>query len=73
MCQVRTAVGAVVQSWWLDLDSAKTLRERTAKQLQYHQQRIALARKAHTKTTKRKLRRLGINVDHLKRCDTDTS
>jgi hypothetical protein len=62
-----------VQSWWLDADSAKTLRERTAEQLQYHQQRIALARKAHSKATKRKLSGLGINVDNLKRCDTDTS
>jgi hypothetical protein len=62
-----------VQFWWLDADSANTLRERTAEQLQYHQRRIALARQAHIKATKRQLRRLGINVDNLKRCDTDTS
>ena len=73
VCQVHTAVGAVVQSWWLDRASADTLIERTAELLEYHQQRNALARTAHTKTTIRKLKRLGINVNTLKRCHTDTS
>ncbi len=73
MCQVHAAVDAIVQTWWLDPKSAETLINRVADRLQYHQQRNALARRAHSKTTKRKLRRIGINVSTLNRCDLDTS
>jgi hypothetical protein len=73
VCQVHAAVDAVVQSWWLDRQSADTLISRVADRLQYHQQRNALARRAHGNTTKRELRRIGINVSTLKRCDLDTS
>jgi hypothetical protein len=73
VCQVHAAVDAIVQSWWLDRQSADTLINRVADRLQYHQQRNALARRSHTKTTKRDLRRIGIDVSTLKRCDSDTS
>lgn len=73
MCQVHAAVDAIVQSWWLDRQSADTLIDRVAERLQYYQQRNALARRSHCKTTKQNLQRVGINVSTLKRCDLDTS
>jgi hypothetical protein len=50
VCQVHTAVNAVIQSWFLDPESAARLIEATAKRLQYIQQRNAEARRCHTKT-----------------------
>jgi hypothetical protein len=70
---VRAATSAVVQSWWLDPTSANRLFERTAERIQYHQHRNAQARESHVKTTKRKLRKLGIKLSTLKRCQSDTS
>ncbi len=63
----------MVQSWWLDPASADKLFQRTAATIKYHQSRNAEARESHTKTAKRKLRRLGINVATLKKADSDTS
>jgi hypothetical protein len=70
---VHTAVNAVVESWQLDPSSANRLIERTAEYLQYHQRRNAAARRSHIKATIRKLRRLRIECDNLKRCDLNTS
>jgi hypothetical protein len=63
----------VVQSWSLDEAAATDLFQRTAHTIQYHQRRNAQARTSHSKTTKRKLRRLGIQLSTLKKCDSNTS
>jgi hypothetical protein len=47
--------------------------QRTAETIQYHQRRNAQARASHTKATKQKLRRQGINVSTLKKADSNTS
>lgn len=73
MCQVHTAVNAVVQSWSLDRRSGLRLLARTADQIAYHQRRGVLARESHTRSTIRKLRRLSIDVDSLPRCELDTT
>jgi hypothetical protein len=63
----------VVQSWWLDPASTEQLFQRTAETIQYHQRRNVQARVSHTKATKRKLRRQGINVSTLKKANSNTS
>jgi hypothetical protein len=73
VCQVHTAVHAVVQSWSLDRRSGLRLLARTADQIAYHQRRGVVARESHTRTTIRKLKRLGIKVDTLPRCDLDST
>jgi len=73
VCQVHTAVAAVVQCWSLDRESGQRLLARTADQIAYHQRRGVLARESHTRTTISKLQRQGINVDMLPRCDLDTT
>ena len=70
---MHTAINAVVQSWQLDPVDADRLIRRTAERLEYHQRRNASARRSHTKTTIRKLRALGIKLENLKRCDSDTT
>lgn len=68
MCQVHTAMCAVVQSLWLDESSAEKLFERAAEKINWHQHRNATARKSHVKKTRRKLRSLGIKLSIIKRC-----
>lgn len=67
------AIDAVVQSWRLDPNSADKLFERTANSLHYWQRRNGTARRSHTKAAIRKLRRVGIDPDNLKRCGFNTS
>lgn len=66
-------MSAVVQSWWLDEESAERLFQRTAETIQYHQSRNAQSRASHDKATKRKLRQAGINVSTLKKAASGTS
>ena len=68
MCQVRTAAAALVRSWSLGRTAANVLFEAAAKQIAYYQQRIAAARRCHTKKTLRKLHALGIQLTDLPRC-----
>jgi hypothetical protein len=70
---VRVATDALVQSWQLEAQARARLYERTAKRIQYHQRRNALARSCHTRTTLRKLHRNGIKLTNLPRCDENTS
>jgi hypothetical protein len=44
-----------------------------AEEIEWAQKRNAQARKSHTKTKWRKLRRLGITKNGLKRCTWDTT
>lgn len=68
MCQVHTAVGSLVQSWWLSGRASTALIEHTARKIQHWQQRIAAARKSHRNRTRRRLREMGIYLKDLIRC-----
>jgi hypothetical protein len=68
VCQVHTAVSALVRSWWLDGLAAQPLFAQAARKIDRDQHRNAQARRSHTKTTRRKLRRLGIRLSDIKRC-----
>lgn len=69
MCQLHTAMAALVRSWW-DNDQAASdrLLDKTAKKITRTQQRKAAARNSHTKTTRRKLKALGIRLTELPQC-----
>lgn len=73
MCQVHTAAAALVRSWWLDDAATTQLLEQAVHEIQYTQARNALARKCHTKTTRRKLRALGIQLTKIRTCRWNTS
>ncbi len=68
MCQVRTAMSAVVRSLWLSGHCEARLLERTARELRHTQARRAQARKSHTKATRRKLHAAGVRLTTLIRC-----
>jgi hypothetical protein len=53
---------------WLDPSAANTLFERAAEKINWAQSRNTAARKSHTKTTRGKLRKLGIKLTEIKRC-----
>ncbi len=67
-CQVHTAIAELIPSWWLGLRPPKKLLERTAAEIERTQKRNASARKSHTKTTRKKLRALGIKLTEVPRC-----
>ena len=73
MYQVHDAVAALMQSWWLNGRASAALLEHTANTIAYTQQRNALARKSHTKRTRRKLRAKGIKLTELTRCYWDST
>jgi hypothetical protein len=60
VCQVHTAIGSLVRSWWLSGRASAALIEDTARIIQHWQQRIAAARKCHIKRTRKILREMGI-------------
>jgi len=66
--QVHTAVGALVQSWWLSGRASAQLIEHTASIIAHHQQRNAAARRSHTKQTLKQLHEKGIYLKDLIRC-----
>lgn len=68
MCQVHTAVGALVPSWWRSGRASAALIKDTANNIQHWQQRIAAARESHTKATRKKLRKMGIYLKDLISC-----
>jgi hypothetical protein len=65
-------MAALVRSWGISepREVEKQLAKAAAK-TKYTQRRIAQARKSHTKTTLKKLKRLGIDLAKLKRCRWD--
>jgi len=73
VCQVQTATGALVESWWLNGRATKELLARAARKIARDQQRNALTREYHTKRTRQKLRILGIKLTTTPRCAWDTS
>lgn len=73
MCQVHTAISAVIRSLWLDGRAASALYAQAANDIRWAQTRNAQARISHTKTTRRRLRALGIKLTEVKRCVWNTS
>lgn len=65
-------MAALVRSWAISepKDVERQLAKAAAK-IKYAQRRNAQARKSHTKTTLKKLKRLGIDLARLKRCQWD--
>jgi hypothetical protein len=53
---------------WLDGRAARALLSLAAEEIRWAQTRNAQARNSHTKTTRRRLRRLGIKLNQVKRC-----
>jgi hypothetical protein len=58
----------LIRSWWLKGRASAILFEKAATTIQHWQRRIAAARRSHTKTTCRKLRKIGITLSNLTRC-----
>ncbi len=74
VCQLHTAMAAVVRSWWLsDPEAVERLLAKTAAKITRAQRRNAHARKSHAKRTRARLRELGIKLTRLKRCRWDTT
>ena len=72
MCQLHTAMSALLRSWWLNEQPASDrLIDKTAEKIAGTQRRNAQARKSHTKKTLYRLRKLGIKLAALKRCQWD--
>ena len=67
-CQVHTAIAAMILYWWLEQRPSRKLLERTAAEIERTQRRNAAACKSHTKTTRKKLRALGIKLTEVIRC-----
>lgn len=72
-CQIHTAVAALIPFWWLSLPPPKALLERTSAEIRRTQRRNALARKCHTKRTRRRLRESGIKLTGLPHCRWDST
>ena len=72
-CQVHTAVAALIPFWWLGLCPPRALLERTSEEIKRTQCRSALARRCHTKRTRRRLHALGIKLTELPRCRWDST
>lgn len=67
------ATDALITSWQIEPAARQRLYERVARRIKYYQQRNALARACHRRTTIKKLQRIGIKLSKLPRCDNDTS
>ena len=74
MCQLHTAMAALVQTWFLrNSTTSERVLDKAARKIDYHQRRNANARKSHTKTTRRKLRELGIKLTEIPRCQWNST
>ena len=70
---MHTAVAALIPFWWLSLCPPRKLLERTSEEIERTQRRNALARRYHTKRTRRRLHALGIKLTELPRCQWDST
>ena len=68
VCQLRTALSALVQSWWLTPKATERLLERTAKKIRYQQAQNTKARISHRKQTINRLHELGFLLTRLPQC-----
>jgi hypothetical protein len=73
VCQVHTAINAIVRSWSLDPISRDRWIEHTAEILQYYQRRNAQARASHTASTRHRLRQQSIRLASLEVTGSSTS
>jgi hypothetical protein len=69
VCQIHTAIAALIPSWWLSQSPSRKQLERTAAEIRRAQKRKAAARRSHTKKARRVLRQLGINLTELPLCE----
>jgi len=61
-----------VRSWWIsEPKEAEKLLTKAAAKIRYAQRRNEQARRSHTKTTLRKLKKLGIDLAEIERCQWD--
>ena len=65
---MRTAAAALVRSWGLGRHAATLIVAAAVAELEYTQNRNALARRCHTRTTRKKLAAQGILLTSLPRC-----
>jgi hypothetical protein len=65
---VHIAATALVRSWWLNGALCAALIEKAVETIRHWQQRLAAARQSHTKKTRKRLRKMGINLKDLIRC-----
>ena len=73
MEQVRTAACAWVQGLNLPPSARRGVYQETVERIAYYQRRNQQARQSHTKTTRRRLKELGIKVDRIRSCVPDDS
>ena len=66
--QVRSAMNTWLSAADMKPAARKESFEAELKEQRYHQQRNRQARKSHTKTRRRRLTELGIDVDKIKSC-----
>jgi hypothetical protein len=66
-------VAALVRGWWLKGRASAELIDQAVEEIDWAQKRNAQARKSHTKTTRRKLRQLGIKLTDIKRVPWNTT
>lgn len=71
--QMKQAMSAVMESWWLTPASADRLLKSTANKLSYYQKRNAQARASHTRTRNKKLAAMGIDLNAISRCSWSSS
>ena len=70
--QMKQAMSALIESWWMTPASAERLIASTAYKLSYYQKRNAQARKSHTKTRNKKLAAMGIDMEAILKCSWDS-
>jgi hypothetical protein len=69
VCQLHTAVAALIRSWWSRSEAAsERLLEKTAQKIAYYQRRQARARQSHAQTTQQRLREAGIQLADVPQC-----
>ena len=73
MCQVHTAICAVIRSLWLDGRATDVLYAQAAEEIHWAQSRNTQARRSHTKTTRRRLHALGVKLTEVKQCRWNSS
>ena len=66
-------MAALILFWWLGLYPPKKLLDRTSAEIERTQRRNAVARKCHTKRTRRRLRESGIKLTGLPHCKWNTT
>lgn len=69
--QMKQAMSALIESWFLTPSGAQRVLETASRKLLYYQRRNAQARESHTKTRKRKLAGMGLDLETIPKCSWD--